>query len=231
MLDPIRLVTDLFKEKNLSDEHLHGFTEEFLARLANPGLNPGGLYNQLLVDCTTCYQNYYGDVKDQSLKKALLKGLTLGMNMARNNAIVKLSVLQGLIKYHFGEKSGIYKEFYPLGMRQYYHAHLGELETFLRRFKAIATMHLLGPYPAEVAELNTLIDKFISTRQAQETMFGNRAAISSDRKNHRRQLTRQLTKSFLIIASNNVEQPVKLHAFYESRYLPIRKAKKKKAEA
>lgn len=231
MLDPIRLVTDLFKEKNLSDEHLHGFTEYFLVSLANPGLNPGGIYNQLLVDTSTCFQNYYGNMKDQKYKEAVLKGLTLGMNMARKDVVGKLSVLQGLIKYTFGDKGEVYKEFYPRGMRQYYHATIGELETFLVRYRAIATMHLLGPYPDEVAELNTLIDKFINARKAQETMFSNRAASSSDRKNNRRALTRQLTKSFLIIASNNVEQPVKLRSFYESRYLPIRKGKKKKAEA
>jgi len=59
MLDPIRLVTDLFKEKNLLDGHLLAFCDKFLIRLSNPRLNPGGIYNSLLVDTITLYQNYY----------------------------------------------------------------------------------------------------------------------------------------------------------------------------
>ena len=230
MLDPVRLVTDLFKEKNLSNNHLHAFTEDFLVRLSNPGLNPGGIYNQLLVDTTALYQNYYGSITNQITQEAIGKGLTMSMNMACDAVIAKLSVLQDLIGYHFGAKSDVYKEFYPRGMKQYHRATIGECGTFFARFRAIATMHLAGPYPAEMAQLTTLIIDFTKARDTQETVFSKQAGFISDRKNSRRALTRQLTKCFLRIASDNIENPVRIKAYYESRYLPIRKGKKKKKE-
>ena len=230
MLDPVRLVTDLFKEKNLSNEHLHGFAEDFLVRLSNPQLNPGGVYNQLLVDTTALYQNYFGSMSNQATQEAIGKGLTLSMNMACDAVITKLSTLQGLIKYHFGARSSVYIEFYPQGMKQYHHATIGACGTLFTRFRAVATMHLLGPYPAEVAELNTLVIAFNKARETQERVFGNQDGFRSDRKNNRKALTRQLTKCFLRIASDCVEEPVRIKAYYESRFLPIRKGKKKKKE-
>ena len=227
MLDPIRLVTDLFKEKNLSNESLHGFAEEFLARLANPGLNPGGIYNQLLIDTTALYQTYFGVIVNQSHHYAIGKGLTIGMNQAHTAVINKLSTLQGLIKYRFKNNSGVYKEFYPQGMKEYHRATIGYSETLFSRFRVFATMYLSADYPTEVAELNTLITKFNTARRTQETVFGKQAGIRSDRKADRRALTQQLTKCFLIIASNNIEQPAKIHAYYDTRLLPIRKGKKK----
>lgn len=230
MLDPARLVTDLFKEKNLSYSHLRDFAETFLFRLANPGLNPGGIYNQLLLDTTTFYQNYYGTISNELVKEAVGKGATIGMNEALDKVIWKLSTLQNLVKYKFGGKSEIYKEFYPRGMKQYHHAHIGMVDILLLRFRTMATMHLLADYPGEVAEVTTLINKFLDARKVQESIYAEVGGFASDRKNHRKALTRQLTKSFLIIAADHIEQPEKFHAYYETQLLPIRKGKKKGKE-
>lgn len=230
MLDPLRLVTDLFKEKNLSDSHLREFADEFLIRLTEPHLNPGGMYNQLLFETTQLYQNYYGTITNQILKEAVGKGSTLAMNLALEAVIDKLSTLQGLVKYKFGEHSPTYRQFYPRGMKEYHHARLSEMEIMLLRFRATATMYLNADYPAEVTELSQLITKFTDARKTQENVYGQVSGHVSDRKNHRTALTRQLTRCFLIIAADCVEKPLRFHAYYDTRVLPIRKAKKKKKE-
>ncbi len=206
------------------------FADEFLIRLADPGLNPGGKYNSLLFETTALYQNYYGTIVNQLLKEAVGKGSTIAMNEALEAVITKLSTLQGLIKYKFGEDSSVYKEFYPQGMKQYHHARLGKQDIIMLRFRSMATMHLSADYPDEVAEVTTLINKFIAARQTQEGVYGQVSGFASDRKNHRTALTRQLTKCFLILAADCVENPVRFHAYYDTRELPIRKAKKKKKE-
>lgn len=227
MLDPIRLVTDLFKEKNLSDADLRAFTEDFLARLANPENNPAGIYNSMLVGTTNRYQNYYGNMSTQLSKEAIGKGLTISMNNALDAVLSKLRGLQGLIKFKFGDKSEVYKEFYPQEMKQYYNASLGETATLFARFLEIAVTHLQVPYPAEVAELTILIDNFTAARHAQEINFSTVDNIATDRHSSRKALTIQLTRCFLRIASDTVENPDKFDDYYEPRYLPIRKGKKK----
>jgi hypothetical protein len=230
MLDPIRLVTDLFKEKNLSDNNLRGFADEVLIRLTDPKLNPGGMYNQLLFETTQLYQNYYGTITNQLLKEAVGKGSTMAMNLALEAVINKLSTLQGLVKYKFGEDDPLYQQFYPHGMKEYHHARLREMEILLLRFRATATMYLNADYPAEVTELSQLITQFTEARKTQENVYAQVSGYVSDRKHHRTALTRQLTRCFLIIAADCIENPLRFHAYYDTRWLPIRKAKKKKKE-
>ena len=227
MLDPIRLVTDIFKEKNLSDSNLRAFADVFLIRLATPDNNPGGIYDQLLVDTTNIYQQLYGSMVDTVSKAALSKSITITVNNAFDAVISKLRSLQGLVKYKFGKDSGIYKEFFPRGMAQYYHVALADAETLFIRFRAFATMHLLADYPAEVAELNTLITNYNNAWHAKIGVRSDRKNIATGRHQQRKALTLQLTKSFLIIASNNLEKPDKFNDYYVPRYLPLRKGKKK----
>lgn len=226
MLDPIRLVTDLFKEKNLSDNNLRTFAEEFLVRLGNN--NPGGKYNQLLVDTTTLYQSYYGTMLSQLNKNALGKATAVAMNQALDAVLRKLRSLQGLVKYKFGEESGVYRELYPQGMTEYYHARLGEYSILLVRYRALATMHLSAEYPHEMDELNTLIQTFFDARKAQENVHAQVDITATNRHENRKALTLQLTRALLIIASDHLENPDKFDDYYNPEVLPIRKAKKKK---
>ncbi len=227
MLDPIRLVTDIFKEKNLSDSNLRAFAEEFLIRLAQADNNPGGIYNQLLLDTTTLYQNYFGSITNQLTKEAIGKGTTVVMKQARTAVIAKLSSLQGLVQFKFGDGSATYQEFYPRGMKEYHHATLDGLNIPLMRYRSTATMHLTADFPGEVTEVTGLINTFLNTRQTQELVYAEVEGIATNRHKHRKALTLQLTKSFLIIASNNLENPDKFNDYYVPRYLPIRKGKKK----
>lgn len=227
MLDPIRLVTDLFKEKNLSDANLQTFSEHFLIRLSLPDNNPGGIYNQLLVDTTTCHQNLFGTMTTEKTKAAISKGITITVNDAFDAVIRKLRSLQNLVIYKFKEDSTEYREFFPRGMAQYHHVALADAGTLFARFRAFATMYLLADYPGEVAELNTLIINYLNAFKAKENIYAERDIIATDRHDYRKTLTLQLTKSFLIIASDHLENPDKFNDYYEKRYLPIRKGKKK----
>lgn len=228
MLDPVRLVTDLFKEKNLSDSNLRVFTEYFLICLALPDNNPGGIYNTLLVDTTLCYQNLYGSMVSQLNKAGVSKGLTITVNNAFDAVINKLRALQGLVKFKFGRNSATYKEFFPQGMKEYHHATLAGAEIPFTRFRAIATMRLQADYPAEVAEISTLISNYHNAWLAKVNIYSLRDNTATGRHQHRKALTLQLTKSFLIIASNNLENPDRFDNYYDKQYLPIRKGKKKK---
>lgn len=227
MLDPLRLVNDIFNEKNFSNSDLNGFAESFLIRLSQPENNPGGIYDQLLADGQNLHHQFYTELVGQSSQVGLNKGTTINLHQAFDAVLEKLRSLQGLIKYKYGTRSVVYKEFFPRGIAPYYHVSLAGAETLFIRFRAFATMHLQASYPAEVTELNTLVAAYATAWQARESADSNTDNISTTRHQLRKKLTLHLTKSFLIIASNNLENPNKFHDYYEKRYLPLRKGKKK----
>lgn len=221
MLNPIRLVNDLFNDEKLFDPELRPFTEDHLARLALPVNNPGGVYNTLLSNTTTKYTNYFGKITDELTKKAISEELTINMNNARTATEEKISQLQGLVKFKFGETSAVYQAFYPLGMAEYYQAKIGEIYPLFLRFVNAATANLNADYPAEVTAISGLVSNFQAARSAQETMFGEVDSISTGKHADRKILTVQLTVNFLSIALNNIDNPDKFDDYYDPRYLPI----------
>ncbi len=227
MLDPLRLTTNLFKDKNLSDSSLNSFTEYFLIALAQPLNNPGGIYNSLLVETTTLYQNYYGSLLTQAGKEAISKGVTITLNNAFDAVIAKMRRLRGLVLYKFKAKSAVYKAFYPRGMKQYHHVKFSDAELYFLRFRAIATMHLQAEYPDDVAELATLIEAYLNARHTRTDIDSVLDNTATSRHLNRKVLTLQLTKCFLTIAANHLENPEHFAVYYDPRFLPLRKGKKK----
>lgn len=227
MLDPLRLTTDLFKEKNLSDSSLNAFTEYFLIALAQPDNNPGGIYNPLLVQTTTLYQNYHGSLLTQAGKAALSKGVTITLNNAFNAVIEKMRNLRWLVRYKFEAKSAVYKEFYPRGMKQYHHLRFADAELYFLRFHTIATLHLQAEYPNDVAEVAALVNAYIDAWRTREEINSVIDNTATTRHLSRKALTLQLTKNFLIIAGNHLENPDRFANYYDPRFLPLRKGKKK----
>ncbi|MBL0310903.1 MAG: hypothetical protein IPP77_14910 [Bacteroidetes bacterium] len=226
MQDPIRLVTDIFEDKNLSYASLRSFSEEFLIRLASPVLNPGGIYNTLLVDTSSRYTAYFGTVEDKLVKSAVQKGLTLSMNQAYGRLIEQLRRMRGLVQFKFGEGTDQYEGFFPQGMDEYNQASIGQLPELLERFLSAANTYLLADYPTDVDNFVTAKNQFTNARTAQETMFSSLKTTRTGRHERRKELTLQLTKCFLIIAADHIENPDRFDDYYSLRYLPIRRKKK-----
>lgn len=149
MLNPIRLINDLFDDEKLSNANLRGFTDNFLIRLA--GNNPGGIYTPLITDTTTKYTAFYGTITNEAVKEAVSQGLTIATNDAKGNVIGMLSKLQDLVTYQFGDTSSTYQEFYPYGMEEYHQAKIDDLAPILDRFAAAVSAHLT---PVEAAMVN-----------------------------------------------------------------------------
>ncbi len=221
MLNPIRLVNDLFDDKELSDADLRSFAEDHLVRLSQPENNPGGIYSVLITDTTTKYTAYYGKITSEAAKKAIAEGTTATRNQERKVTEEKISQLQGLVKYKFGETSGIYQEFYPLGMDEYYQAREGEIGTKFDRFVIAAGIHLAAEYPAEVSAITSMVTGFHNAYTARETAMAQVDAVGTGKHADRKALTIQLTFNFLTIATNNIGNPDRFDDYYNPEYLPI----------
>ncbi|MGE0636347.1 MAG: hypothetical protein AB7G44_09920 [Bacteroidia bacterium] len=216
MLNPIRLVNDLFDDAELSNANLRGFTENFLIRLA--GNNPGGIYTTLITDTTTKYTAFYGKITNEVVKEAISQGLTITTNQAREDVTEELSKLQGLVKYRFGAGSSTYQQFYPYGMEEYHQSKIDDLATILDRFVTAATTHLSA---AEAAPVITLTGDFKTARNAQVTVFAEVDVIETGKHEDRKALTMQLTFDFLTIAGNNIDNEDAFDDYYDPRYLPL----------
>lgn len=221
MINPIRLVNDLFDDEKLSDANLRAFTEDHLVRLGIAENNPAGIYDLLVTNTQTLYTSYFGKITNEATIKAISEGLTINMNNGRAAIEAKMSQLQGLIKFKFGEGTDIYQQFYPQGMDEYYQAKIGDILPLLIRFQNAATDNLSTDFPDEVTNYNSLLTEFTKARGKQETAFGQIDALGSGRHEDRKALTVQLTTNFLTIALNNLGKPDRFNDYYDSRYLPI----------
>jgi hypothetical protein len=216
MLNPIRLVNDLFDDPELSNANLRGFTENFLIRMA--GNNPGGIYTILITNTTTRYNAFYGKISSEVVKEAISQGLTITTTNAKNTVIGELGHLQNLVKYRFGEGSDIYQEFYPYGMEEYHQSRIDDLSTILDRFVTAATTHLSA---TESANAVAFTNAFKAARLAQVTVFAEVDVLETGKHIDRKALTMELTFDFLTIATNNIGNPDAFDDYYEPRFLPL----------
>lgn len=221
MLNLIRLVNDLFDDEKLFDPELRSFSEDHLVRLSQPENNPAGIYSGLITDLTNKYNAYYGKITNEATKKAIAEGTTATRNAARKAAEEKISQLQGLVKYKFGETSGTYQEFYPLGASEYQNAREGDVGTLFDRFVGRAVAHLTADYPADVTAITNLVTAFDNAYTARETAVAQVDIAGTGKLADRQALTTQLTTNFLTIAINNIGNPAKFNDYYDPRFLPI----------
>lgn len=224
MYNPLKLIEDNFDDIRLTTINLKGFTEDHLVRLSKPVNNPGSIYSSLITATTTKYNAYYGKISNELTYKAIAEGTTITRNDARKAVEEKISNLQGLIKFKFGEASGVYQEFYPLGAREYQDAREVEAGPLFERFVTAATTHLTADYPTEVTAISNLVDAFNTAFAARESAVSDVDNVGTGKETDRKALTLQLCTNFLTIAINNLQNSDKFLDYYNLFYLPLSEA-------
>jgi hypothetical protein len=218
MMNPEKLIQDLFDDEKFWDYNLRAFTEDMLQRLSLPVNNPGGIYSQLITDTGTKYTAFFGQMTNAATKKAISEGLTVTMDATKAEMIKYMSDLEGLVRFRFSATPAVYQEFYPQGMTEYHHATLPQLPMLIQRFQNAANAHLT---PAETGVLTARINAFTAARAAQTTVFAEVETLQIGRRADRKLLTLQLTTNMLTIALNNIENPDNYSSYYNPSYLPL----------
>jgi hypothetical protein len=220
MFNPLRLCLDLFDDAALSDKGLQAFSEDHLLRIINN--NPGAIYSTLISDTTTKYTAYYGKMSSQASQEAIKEGLTIAKNNARTNAEHKVSSLEGLVRFKFGVESQTYQEFYPHGLTEYHDSSDALLQIKFDRFVGAATTHLNADHPGEVTIISGLVTTFKNAHSAQNNAFSNIDNVITGKHVDRKALTMQLTKNFLSVAIDNIDNTDKYDDFFNPQLLPLR---------
>ncbi len=219
MLNPIRLVNDIFDDVTFSDIKFQPFANDHLIRLGNN--NPGGIYSQLITDTTAAYMGYYGQLTSQDTKVAISEGLTITTNNTKDAVLAKLSSQRGLVAYKFGDDSAIYQEFFPQGLEAYNKARLDDLPRLLDNYVVAATTHLTADFLPEVAAIGLLVTAYANARNTQLGIFSETDTIRTGRREMRKVLSRQLTKNMLTLAIDFLENPDRFDDYYDEEMLPL----------
>ncbi|MES2621020.1 MAG: hypothetical protein V4615_09215, partial [Bacteroidota bacterium] len=171
---------------------------------------------------TIKYTAYYGKMSSQATQVAIREGLTIAKNNSRTAAEHKVTSLEGLVKFKFGLESPTYQEFYPQGLTEYQNCSDAALEIKLDRIVGAAGTHLTADFPDEVTAIADLRTAFKTAHLAQNNAFSNIDNVITGKHVDRKALTVQLTKNFLLVAADNIDNTDKYDDFFNPQLLPIR---------
>jgi len=219
MLNIVRLTNNMFDDKNLSEANLQQFAEKNLvALIAN---NPNGIYTSIIADTTTAYNDFFGSLGNESIRKSISEGNTLNMNNALKVSMDRIIKTEKLVSYVFGETSSQYEAFFPQGLSEYHNANLGEIGVLHTRFLAAANTHLSANYPNDVTEITDDFNNFKNLRTLQLQGLDLVETSGSGKREDKLKLAEQLTKNVLFVAMNNIGKPDKFDDYFDLSLLPI----------
>lgn len=229
MIELVRYFNILFMSPQISRERLKDFTESHIARLtAN---NPAGIFTTILMNITTAYNSYFGDLSSESLNLAVQEGKTIAMENSKLALLKNISENEGLISYTYRNNPETYEEFYPQGVDEYYQADLPTLETISERYRLVMVNHA-GDFPATFSGAYYLVQgAYVANRAAQTTAKGNVDSERSDLATSRPALALQLTKNLLTISLEYVGDESKAAVYFDQSILnaAFRESEKKVA--
>lgn len=216
MINIVRLIKDIYDDRELIDSRLRTFADDHLIRLANN--NPGSIYDPMIAATTAAYTAYYGSISNELVIEAVTQGLTITTNNAAMAVRTKLGNQQKFIDYTFGKGSNIYQEFFPFGMEEYHQARIDDLGSLLDRYVTAANAHLTA---AQVGEVIPLVTAFTTARAAQRNAFSQTDTLRTGRRDTRKALTMQLTRNTLALASDHLTNADAFDNYFDLTLLPI----------
>lgn len=217
MIELIRYFRILFLTPKLSRERLKAFCEDHIVRLTNN--NPGGIFTTILTNVTAAYNAFFGDLSSFQLNEAVQEAKTEAMNASRTALLKQLSDNEKLVAYTYRNDAGVYQEFYPEGMDEYYQAPLALLENKGLRYKNALASHA-ADFPAQfVTDYNNVYQTYLDNRAAQTAAFGSVATERSDMNTTRPALAQQLTRNLLTISLQYLGDESKAEVYFNQQIL------------
>jgi len=213
MLDLKKFAINRFHNKKISDNKLKLFTEVSLARFEKN--NPAGIYDEIISDTTTAYNNYFGTIADEDIKSAVKEGSTVAVYDVLREFKKNISQQEGIVRAKFGLKSDVYQEFFPHGITEYIRANMTNAETLMNRFVSSAETHQAVVGLEFVTLFTNIKNDFISKRETQIKLFGEVQGSKAATSKNRRDLEKQLMKNLLTVALNNIGKPKAIDIYFD----------------
>ncbi|MBL7128864.1 MAG: hypothetical protein ISS16_07755 [Ignavibacteria bacterium] len=181
--------------------------------------NTGGIYNDLITNTTTAYNDYYGAISDEDTKTAIKEGSTVAMNDAMGAFKNAASQKEGIVRGTYGKDSPTYQEFYPHGITEYSSASLENVGVLMDRMVNAATTHQAEvgvPFLTLFTDLRTT---FNTARTAQLALMGEVEGMRDVSIEKRDVIEVQLMKNILFIAFNNVGNVEAMNTYFDQSFI------------
>ena len=211
MISLNRFAELLFSAKEITDERLANFVDDFLLRTATNNTN--GMYDDLLTDTKAKFEVYYGNITSEDTNFALQQSYTKMVDREIESFKTLVRRRSGLVVSEWGKDSPEYQEFFPLGITEYNGMNKSNAEKLITRLYNAFNNHAAIFGNNVVAEFSKALTNYNKCRDNQ---LGKKGEVSGDKQktaDNRKLLEIQMQYNVLTIARENIGKPeiMKLH--------------------
>lgn len=223
MIDLNILFKNHFSGRLISDNKIRKFAEIHLQGLS--ANNSNGEFNQIITDTQNAYTQYFGSLNEKDKNFAVQQGLTISVKKAIGEFKEFISSSEGLIRAQYGKKSAEYQEFFPSGLKEYWHLNLAKAESLMQRFYKAADRHsaVFGNSLKNLAQ--TLLNEFKDARTNQLKKKGEVSDKKSLARERRKNLELQLIKNLHYIGYLHPGDVDICNNFFDQSFLRRKKKK------
>jgi hypothetical protein len=207
-----RFADRLFNEKNITDERLGNFVDDFLKRASIN--NKEGMYDELLLETKLKYEVYFGTITSEDTNFALQQSYTKMVDRELDKFKNLLRRRSGLVISEWGKESPEYQEFFPLGITEYTSMGKNNAEKLMTRILNAFKNHSAIFGNTVVTEFTDALNKYTATRDNQ---LGKKGEVSGDKQqtaDNRIALEMQMQYNVLTIARNNIGKPENMKLYF-----------------
>lgn len=227
MLNLKSLFKNHFHSSRITDDRLKMFMQDHIQRIVVN--NKNGKYDAMLSETIAVYNGYSAAITDKDTQLAVRKSKTKMVNAIFLKFKKTVQQKEGMIRGIFGVKTAVYKEFFPRGVKQYWHCNKSNADVLMVRL-----VRTSGRYAAELGNglvqlFTELKDEYINARKLQLQRIGMVSASRTKTKLLRAEVEKRLCKNALLLAAEFLEKPRMVNVFFSQKLLRKRKRKKKKA--
>ncbi|MEI8201379.1 MAG: hypothetical protein WCH34_00080 [Bacteroidota bacterium] len=218
----IRLFGNFFSSgERMSEEDFRKFVLRHLVRAAH--YNTSGQYSQLITSTQTLYEDYYGEIHDEDVDKALKKSLTHAVDLFLTNFHADSHKIHVVIEGVFDLNTAEILEFYPHGNTEYSTMNKTTAETLFNRLKTAVNKYSASFTPAFVTKINNLPTQYNSVRGVQLEKIEDVTDFINTTEEKRLALELQICRNIHDLAKEYLTEPAKGLAFFDLSLVRSRK--------
>jgi hypothetical protein len=200
-----KLINDLFSHSQYSRNELDLFTVDHLRRLEK--IDSPYLSKEDIEATKTKHKVFKDHLGVLSAQVGGKQGGTVSRQDAYDDVLDFIRNKEGAVKSEFNKGSGPYTEFYPAGLSEYNNAKVEGLKDLLVRYVTVANKYKDRLGQKFVDNITNLQTAYSNARDDQSGSIAGHKTTQTKVRDARKELTLQLTRNVLQVASHTVEMP------------------------
>lgn len=218
MINIQRLFENHLSNREISGEELRQFTEDHIGKLKAMSALPAHLA-ALVTPTETAFAAFDAALSARTTLQAAQSGGTITKDEALQLVHTTVRQREGRVRDKFAKNSGPYAEFFPLGLKEYNRARLGQVPGLLDRLISAATKYKSELGPELLAEFTALRATFSAAREEQVDAKAELVQARANVATTRTALELQVGRNILAIASHHLGNPERASDYFNQSLL------------